>query len=177
MITSFLSEATHSLALSSTFYCLTFVDQSLFELLLNSFGLVVLEVAASFLSFRLRLFPAVSGHSSAFPIFSCSLNLVIVFGLSCLGDGEFELLLPFLVCFFALLALGRLVLFVPLPYEVFLCLVPHSLLCFRLLRILVLNHSVDLFCFDSWQIVKLCPLSGVFNGTNILRYVPEVFLC
>ena len=176
MITSFLSEAPLALALSST-YCLTFVDQSLFELLLYGLGLVVLKVAASFLSFWFGLLPAVPRHSSVFPIFSCSLNLVIVFGLSCLRDGEFELLLPFLVCFFALFTLGRLVLFVPLPYEVFLGLVPHPFLRLPLLRILVLNHSVDLVCFDSWQIVKFCPLTGVFDGTNILRYVPEVFLC
>ena len=116
------------------------------------------------------------GHSSAFPIVSCTLDLVIVFHLACLGDRELEFLLPLLVSLFTLFALGRPVLLVPLPHEVLLVLVPHPLLCLCLLRVLVLDQSVDLVCFDPGQLVELCPLIGVFDWTDILRQVSEIFL-
>jgi hypothetical protein len=36
-----------------------------------------------------------------------------------------------------------------LPYEIFLSFVPYSLLCFIFGWVLILNHCIDLVCFDS----------------------------
>lgn len=115
-----------------------------------------------------------TGHTSAFPVFLSPLNLIIIFGFTSLGNGEFKFLLPLLIGLLSLFSLAGLVLFVSLPDEVLLAFVPHSLLLAGLLRVLVLDHGINLVGLDAGKIVKFCTLGGVLDWTDVLGGIAEV---
>ncbi len=155
---------------------LALCDESFFKLLFDGFGLIVFKVASSLLPLGLILLPAMAGLSPGGPVLLGSLDLIFVFHLSSLRDGQVKSLLPLLISLFPFFLLRVLILLVLLPDEVFLGLVPHSLLSALLYRILVLDHCVDLVGLDSRQVVELSPLARVFCGRNILGEIPEVLL-
>ena len=151
------------------------LDKFCLESFFECFCLIVLKIESSSLSSSFfSFFPSVSELSPLNPVLLGHAGFSLILNFSDLRNRKFRFFLPLLISFFALFLFGHFVLLILLPDVILFGLVPNSLLSL-FLHVLIFNNVLHFVSSDFGQWIKFRFYIWVFDHTDVLRWIFEVF--